>query len=72
MLQDWLWIQYNILGSGCRESFLGRSGRSWAIVNYLYNCRASEFVELYLQHAFFLSVWWLIKSEDKFTINITS
>jgi hypothetical protein len=28
MLQDWLWIQYNILGSGCRESFLGRSGRS--------------------------------------------
>jgi hypothetical protein len=28
MLQDWLWIQYSILGSGCWKSFPGRSGRS--------------------------------------------
>jgi len=27
MLHDWLWSQYNILDSGCRESFARRSGR---------------------------------------------
>jgi len=28
LLHDWLWCQYNILGSGCRETFPRRSGRN--------------------------------------------